>query len=339
MSPNFFSSDEFLEATAEARFPGREHRIGSFEVGPRSYRLLSVAGEVKRSLPYADFFEPIELAKPPALASLRSFDSAASGPVRNSGGRPELMERVRHLPRASWRRCRGNLEAFPPERQLAPFVEWSRFPRWSDYEDFLRERSHGLSSLVRRNRRALAHGHGEIRFEVRCEDPVILDRCLTLKSKQYRRTLLPDLLSSPANRRLFHLLLARRALWVSVLWAGARPAAIHAGALYDRRFYYWVPVYDPELASASPGRLLLLELLEWSHRSGHTELDLLAGNEPYKLVYATGARVVEPDGTKPLAERLWHSTRARLIPRIRDHPGLYSALQSGKRWFLTQASR
>ncbi|MBI3179814.1 MAG: GNAT family N-acetyltransferase [Deltaproteobacteria bacterium] len=192
-------------------------------------------------------------------------------------------------------------------------------------------------SLVKRNRRNLERKAGEVRFEPRNEDPSLLELCLTLKSLQYRRTKLPDLLASERNRGLFRTLLARRVLWVSVLWAGPQPAAIHAGVLHGRRFYYWLPVYEPALSQASPGRLLLMELMRWSLESGHEEFDFLLGDEAYKRTYATGARIIEPDGDPPLPMRLWNAARARLMPRVRAHPLLYSFLQNGKRSFLTHA--
>ncbi|HET8547032.1 MAG TPA: GNAT family N-acetyltransferase [Bryobacteraceae bacterium] len=63
------------------------------------------------------------------------------------------------------------------------------------------------------------------------------------------------------------------------------------GALYcfarNGRVYYYVSGYDPELASCSPGSLMIWHAWEEARAAGDHEFDFLRGSEPYK--YAWGA--------------------------------------------------
>jgi CelD/BcsL family acetyltransferase involved in cellulose biosynthesis len=51
----------------------------------------------------------------------------------------------------------------------------------------------------------------------------------------------------------------------------------------------WLGRFDPVAAELSPGHLLLRSELRWTHEQGHRLLDLLVGDDEYKLRWATGS--------------------------------------------------
>ena len=59
----------------------------------------------------------------------------------------------------------------------------------------------------------------------------------------------------------------------------------HWGAIYKKRFYYLMPSYAVEWGRYSPGRLLLVNLIEWSIQNGLKVFDFTVGSEDYKKIY------------------------------------------------------
>lgn len=273
---NFFSSDPFLGAVARAFFPGRRTAIGMFRVGGAVFRLLAVdGGRPVTALPFLDLVEPVD----PEPATARAIDYLPSVCLES-------------LPVGAWRPA-------PPDarRQPCPFVRWRGFPTYASFQEHLRAK--GRYADPGRNARQIARDLGPTRFEFHDPREQTLWTCLRWKSAQYRASGQPDHFADRRFVLLFFELLRRGALTVSLLSAGDRPLSAHVGALWEGRFYSWIPAYDPDVARYGPGRLLLERLLAHGFDSGHDQFDFLIGDEPYKFKYATDVRVAGPTGRAP----------------------------------------
>jgi CelD/BcsL family acetyltransferase involved in cellulose biosynthesis len=310
---NFFSSDEYLGALAETWFPGRSWNVGVYAAEGRLFRLLSVHGRGpivtdglgRGSYHFLDFFEP--LAGAPLAAT--------------------SVPRVRWLPRVALdvHDVASALPAAAPmaeARAPAPYVDWSRFPDWKAFQAHVTSRRSSLARDSRRKRRKLERCFGPLRFEWDDRDPKAFGTALAWKSAQYVRTKVRDGFAIPQNVRLFQELWRRGLLVASSLTAGERRVAVHLGVLWERRFYSWIPAYDPALSADSPGRILLEYLLAESHARGHAQFDFLLGGEAYKYHYATHCRVIGPLGTAPLPESLRRGARAAVKRALSVYPPL-----------------
>jgi CelD/BcsL family acetyltransferase involved in cellulose biosynthesis len=85
---------------------------------------------------------------------------------------------------------------------------------------------------------------------------------------------------------------ARSALRLYLLRIGGRCAAVVYGMRERQRLHLYLQGIDPDLERASPGSVLLREVLDDALREGVAEVDFLRGGEAYK--YAWGA-VDEPN--------------------------------------------
>lgn len=303
---NLFSTDAFLETAAELFHPGRTHSIEVCRVGGQLLRLLVLDdGEVMERAPYYDFPQPLE--------------GPHAGPLRELAYFPRTVVAT------------TTVEARVPEAkgyQPAPYIDWKRFPAWTDFEAFVGARIGNLFPDSRRRRKKLVRDLGELRFVFDDERPQVFDACVKWKSAQYVASGLPDLFAVPANVQLFRALRARRAVVVSSLSAGETLLAVHFGGLADNRHYWWVPAYDVAYAKYSPGRLLLEDILQASHALGHAEFDFLIGDEAYKFHYATHNRVIGPVGVPPLKAQVLAEAKARAKQVLERSP---RALELAKR--------
>jgi CelD/BcsL family acetyltransferase involved in cellulose biosynthesis len=103
--------------------------------------------------------------------------------------------------------------------------------------------------------------------------------------------------SSPAVMA-FHEDATRRALdsgWLRmhVLRLDDRIAAVLYGFNYGGRFYFYQHGYDEAFASHSIGLALMARTVSASIDEGASEFDMLWGTEPYKALWARGARVLQ----------------------------------------------
>lgn len=91
----------------------------------------------------------------------------------------------------------------------------------------------------------------------------------------------------------FHLrLMADGLLHATVLSAGSEPVAYHLGPIDGRTVMLGLTAHSPTLARHSPGKFLLLKLLELLRAEGFARFDLTPGGDPYKERFATGYRQV-----------------------------------------------
>jgi CelD/BcsL family acetyltransferase involved in cellulose biosynthesis len=144
-----------------------------------------------------------------------------------------------------------------------------------------------------RCRRRLEEKFGPIQFEYKTSDPLShLDHLIELKRAQYARTGVPDVLRSDRARAFLRLLaLSNDATCegiVTTMFVGDKFAASHFGLQGSGTLHYWWPVFDPDLRSYSPGRLLLQAVIRKSTANGVNRIDLGAGDTPAKRDFANG---------------------------------------------------
>jgi CelD/BcsL family acetyltransferase involved in cellulose biosynthesis len=284
MTEGFFSSDAFFAAAADAYYPGRSWRPAVVRAGEHAWRVLEVGdGELVHDCRFLDYLEPLP----------------------QSGGSVLPSRRARFLRRTLARVVTAEqASAVEPSSLVAPFIRWTSFDSFEAFRALVRSRSKSCFTKADRMARKLGREVGELRFVEHSDEASVLEALFRFKSAQYLRTGLPDLFASRGTRRLFENLLSAGALQMSVLYAGERIAALHAGPRHGDRFLHWVPTYDPDLGRYAPGNTLNHELMRWSFDAGDAVFDLLLGDEPYKWRYATHVALVEPIGTPPLKERL-----------------------------------
>jgi len=81
----------------------------------------------------------------------------------------------------------------------------------------------------------------------------------------------------------FSALATRAGFCVDLLVAGDRPRAALFGHEDDDGYYLYNSAYDPMAAAASPGMVLLIELIAAQIARGAAVLDFMKGDEEYKF--------------------------------------------------------
>jgi CelD/BcsL family acetyltransferase involved in cellulose biosynthesis len=146
--------------------------------------------------------------------------------------------------------------------------------------------SKSLFQSTARKRRKLERDHGAIRLSFREPDHQLLDKVLSWKSSQYRRTGRRDRFADKGNRALVHALLdvsdATFGAPLTALYAGDSLVAAHLGLRSRHTLAWWFPVYDPAFAAYSPGLILCLDLARAMAAEQLSLLDLGKGDESYK---------------------------------------------------------
>jgi len=144
-----------------------------------------------------------------------------------------------------------------------------------------------------RKARKLGREIGEVSFELHSTDPAILETLITWKRAQYIRTANPDVFAVRWTAELLRKLMAAQSATFagvcSVLRAGGRPVAVHAGMRSRSMLHWWFPAYDPEFGRYSTGIILLLRLAEALREAGIGTLDLGKGDASYKSAFMTHA--------------------------------------------------
>jgi CelD/BcsL family acetyltransferase involved in cellulose biosynthesis len=202
-------------------------------------------------------------------------------------------------------------------------------------ESYMRELEEGHRATlarVRRKARALERSHGAIRLVVHSGDPADLETLFRWKSDQYARTGAVEILKLDWVRQVLHATQQAQAPdyagVLTLLYAGERPVAAHLGMRSGPVLHSWFQAYDPELGSASPGLILLLELLGCAEAEGITRVDLGVGDYPFKKLFANGSTAVAVGSVERVsiaagAARARRTTRSvvrrtRIAPKLRN---------------------
>jgi CelD/BcsL family acetyltransferase involved in cellulose biosynthesis len=213
----------------------------------------------------------------------------------------------------------------------SPFAEHIRQTEGSPYLDLsggfdayrsaLDKGSREGISQTQRKRRKLERESGDVRFELDCRDPRVLEQLLAWKSAQYRRTGLTNVFSFDWTVRLLHQIWQRTdpafAGLLSAVFAGNRLMAAHFGMRSHGVLHYWFPAYDIEFSKLSPGSILLMDIAQAAEQAAITRIDLGRGSEQAKTSVMSGATLVA-DGfahrgsVTARARQYWAKTRERL---------------------------
>lgn len=128
---------------------------------------------------------------------------------------------------------------------------------------------------------------GDLRFVVVTNGDAlsddILNAFLEQKKRRYASSGIDGVLFRPGYEEFY-----RRLLWfdpgahVSALLLNDRVIATHVGYSYGSKFYYLMPSYDTEFEKYSPGRVLMLRLVEECFSRDIDHFDLGRGGEAYK---------------------------------------------------------
>lgn len=139
-----------------------------------------------------------------------------------------------------------------------------------------------------KRRRKIVDELGPLRFEfdTQCKRSQMLDLLIQQKREQYQSTKVTDSLKEKWKRDALAKLLdykfdtCRGVL--STLYAGDTWVASHFGIMGQGTLHLWFPVYNPECAKYSPGRLLLHHIVESCREYGFDTLDRGEGDTPRK---------------------------------------------------------
>jgi CelD/BcsL family acetyltransferase involved in cellulose biosynthesis len=132
--------------------------------------------------------------------------------------------------------------------------------------------------------------------------------------------------------------LKRGWLDLAFLCLDGQPIAFHFGFRYRRRYYYYIPAFDPSCAAYAPSTQLLVRLMRKACEEGFEVFDFLIGNEPYKYDWATEnhltAKLVFP------LHQGWRSTttalavgRERLIHKAQRSPAVRRVVKPILGWW------
>lgn len=241
------------------------------------------------------------------------------GVVCASGARWNWLQLLRAARLSSWR-----FDHLPREQAaqvarstpaLSPVMDLSR-----GFAAYLAgRRACGIRRLgeIERKGRKLAREVGPLRFEAHTTDQRVLETVLRLKSRQCRRTGVPDFFAQAWARALAQRIAATQTPHfsgcLSALYAGDTLVAAHLGMRSPGVWHWWFPVYEQALAPYSPGGLLLLNVAQAAAAQGHAMLDLGKGEDPYKHSFADASLpLAEGWVHRPALSTAWLATRGKI---------------------------
>ena len=186
-------------------------------------------------------------------------------------------------------------------------------------------------SIPRRLRR-LAETHGDITYQPDDPDHTrALDTMRDMLQRRWGPDDGPPMFRTPHmdafTRDTLHHLTTTGFARIATLTAGTTPVAVSTVLEVGDRQISDNAALDPELAQFGPGHAELYHLLDHAHRTGACEVDLRAGDFPYKYKWAntthrTRSLALTAPGRRhePMmaARRVAMSLRARRLNRLRD---------------------
>ena len=147
-----------------------------------------------------------------------------------------------------------------------------------------------------RARRSMESQMGAMVVETGLKSAALLDRLLTLKSSQYRRTGRHDIFGVGWTRNLLHALLAYEGegfgASLATLSVGDQLLAIEYSLHAGDRYHFWFPAYLEAGAKYSPGILLSMETMRAEQARGYRVFDYGFGGETYKKYFVNRAEGV-----------------------------------------------
>jgi CelD/BcsL family acetyltransferase involved in cellulose biosynthesis len=178
----------------------------------------------------------------------------------------------------------GKFDSYVTARDRSPQIDIS-----GGLEAYLK-RIGGAPSEFARKARKMEREVGALTFTL--HDPRPLDLLLRWKSDQFRSVGAADAFARRWTVDLLHNVMnvqtAEFAGVCSVLRAGDRVIAVHAGMRSRAMLHWWFPKYEEEFAKYSPGIILLMRIAEAIAPAGVRTIDLGKGEARYKRSVMTG---------------------------------------------------
>jgi CelD/BcsL family acetyltransferase involved in cellulose biosynthesis len=216
----------------------------------------------------------------------------------------------------------------------SPYVDLSQ-----GFESYRAERKRAGSKEVEKciyEGRKAERRAGPVRFEFQTGDDAVFEQLMSWKSAQFLRTGQVDQVAVPWVREFLERLRGVRgesfSSVLSALYFGETLAAAHFGIRSRTALHWWLPSYNAELGSFSPGQISLLETCKAAAELGIHRFDLGKGPEPYKLRLMSGSIPVAQGAIHrraPVAA-LWRA-RYRTTEWVRRSP-LRNVLRGPSRW-------
>jgi CelD/BcsL family acetyltransferase involved in cellulose biosynthesis len=204
--------------------------------------------------------------------------------------------------------------------------------------DAYRRGIEGRTSWLRRSEaqmRRLERLHGPLRFEADTPDPAAFRLLAEWKSRQYVRTGAVDNFAIGWVRDYLDQLRFERAPaltgMTSALYAGERLVAVHLGMRSETVWHYYLPAYDREFASFSPGLCLLHRIVASAPGFGIDTIDLGEGDMDYKRAVANDRFEVARGAVEPRTLRAARLGAGATVGWLRRSEGLVGAVRWGKR--------
>jgi CelD/BcsL family acetyltransferase involved in cellulose biosynthesis len=142
-----------------------------------------------------------------------------------------------------------------------------------------------VKEAIRKQRR-LERQDPDSRFEIDVDDPHAIEMLCAWKSAQYRRTGQRDRIARPGVRELVERIACASGEGlrgcVSVLRSEGRLVSVGLALRSETTLAGWLSAYDVAAASASPGVVRWLHLIEAASNDGVIQIDLSTGEMEYK---------------------------------------------------------
>lgn len=151
----------------------------------------------------------------------------------------------------------------------------------------------GVIKTAKTGLRKLTQTLGPVQLHEHDRSPQAWAAFMRWKSAQFQRTGQANVLDLPWVQRLLAILRERHDPELlgplSTLWAGDTLLACHMGLQNPQCLHYWLPTYNPDHASLSPGLLHLHEMARQAADAGVSWMDMGRGDTPLKQRFMTGA--------------------------------------------------
>lgn len=217
--------------------------------------------------------------------------------------------------------------AVPPGRGIAEIADKSPYIPLDEYDsmdEFLSSLPKQLRQELRRQPRRLGK-LGTLNTRVFAANEVEAAKKMLPQFMEAHSARWPDAYKAEGfyNRLIEHALPAG-ILHASVLEMSGEPFSWHIGFFHNRRFYYYVPAFNGEMATYSPSKVHLKVLIEEMFNQECDVFDFLRGQEPYKLQWAKNSCPLHSlrwhaNGFVPAMKRYWQgSIRPRVVAAKRS---------------------
>lgn len=223
-----------------------------------------------------DYHDPIVVGSPD-ISVIKSFWEAFFAEINSRWGRYLDIVAINGL--------RSNFVSYKFNSIQTDYAPFINLKGMHSIEQLLNSLSQSLRGDIRRQKKRL-ESLGEVKLHIFSNDETddalhILPEILSEHSRRWPRSYK----SQGYHERLVREALPAGFLHLSELLVGGLPVSRHLGFIHHKRFYWYMPVYNPEFAAYSPGKLHIYFCIEDAIRKRVAIFDLLRGAEYYKSAW------------------------------------------------------